>query len=157
MHNWLLEVDGLHEKWEEGELSPWEGEELGQFETADLHAIPQSIRQRLSTAEFQAYDSSRFGRATSCSVSEDNDADNDDTKELFLPPATLEQPLPGPVAGEVRIVRNLTHTQFRACLVKHFNILFQRNEIKWPRRLRTREQWRPPRHHQELAATEEGG
>ena len=48
----------------------------------------------------------------------------------------VEQPLPPPIAGEVRIVRNLTHNQFRNCLVEHFNILFLRNDIKWPRRLR---------------------
>jgi hypothetical protein len=104
-------VDGLHEKREEGEPSPWEGEELGQFEMADLHAIPRSIRQRLSAAEFQAYDSSRFGCATSCSASEENDAGNVDTEELFLPPvATFEQPLPEPVVGGTVQICGISHT-----------------------------------------------
>jgi hypothetical protein len=36
--------------------------------------------------------------------------------------ATLQQPLPEPVVGE-ELCGILTHTQFCACLVEHFNIL----------------------------------
>lgn len=51
---------------------------------------------------------------------------------IELLPPIVEQPLPPPIPGEVRLVRNLTHDQFRTCLVEHFNILFLRNKIKWP-------------------------
>jgi hypothetical protein len=85
-------------------------EELGQFEMANLHAIPQSIRQCLSAAEFQAYDSSCFGCATSCSASEGS--------QCHITTTTTRAS-----CGGIRIMRNLTHTQFRACLVEHFNIL----------------------------------
>ncbi len=34
MHNWLLEVDGLDDEWEQGKSSIWQGE-LGEFEEDD--------------------------------------------------------------------------------------------------------------------------
>jgi hypothetical protein len=62
LHNWLLEVDGLHENWEEGAAVNGKAMKLGSLKWIDSEAIPQHIRNRLSTTEFQAYDSSRFGR-----------------------------------------------------------------------------------------------
>jgi hypothetical protein len=41
LHNWLLEVDGLDERWESGMQSDWEGE-LGEHEEG---AIPDAIQK----------------------------------------------------------------------------------------------------------------
>ena len=35
---------------------------------------------------------------------------------------------------EVRVVRNLSLNFFRSRLVEHFNIMFRRRELKWPKR-----------------------
>jgi hypothetical protein len=56
---------------------------------------------------------------------------NDDEAEE--PEPTIAAPLP-PV-GQVRIVRKLTRDQFRSRLVDHFDILFHKNKIQWPRRV----------------------
>jgi hypothetical protein len=68
-----------------------------------------------------------------------NSADEHNKEELNATLASLEtvkEPmLPAAAGGPVRIVRKLTHDQFRSRLVDHFDILFKKNGIKWPRRL----------------------
>ena len=57
LHNMLLHVDGLDEKWEDGVASEWEGE-LGQFEPTD---IPEAIARLRSPDASRNYDLSRQG------------------------------------------------------------------------------------------------
>ena len=98
------------------------------FDDNDLELRPEHIRERLNL-----YD----GTIPS---SEDNDANEnnakeDDTDDINLEfMSTNEEPIPPAEAGQVRIVRKLTNDQFRGRLVEHFDILYKKNQIKWPRR-----------------------
>lgn len=125
LHNWLLEVDGLDEKWQEGASSPWEGE-LGQYDEEDIQLIPENIRRRLTPDELRMYDSSG---TRNLRENNESDSEDDDEEEELQP--TIAEPLP-PV-GQIRIVRKLTCNQFRSRLVDHFDILFSKNQIQWPR------------------------
>ena len=148
LHNWLLEVDGLDDQWELGVQSPWEGE-LGMFHPEDLELIPEHIRNRLSPIDLESYyDLSHSGTIMTTTV--DNvGVDDDEDEEAAVSAATtrrmiptIEEPLPSATSGVPRLVRKLSNKQFRDCLVEHFDILFQKNEIKWPRRFAAQ---RPPR------------
>jgi hypothetical protein len=134
LHNWLLEVDGLNEKWQDGVSSPWEGE-LGQFEEEDIQLIPENIRRRLTPDELRMYDSSDWN----LEASHECNGDNDDEVEDLDP--TIEEPLPPD--GQVRHVRKLTRDQFRSCLVDHFDILFRKNQIQWPCRVTAKQPTMP--------------
>lgn len=116
-HNWLLEVDGLDSPWDgvNAATSQWTGE-LGQLELSD---VPLALQRILSPAEIRDYDTSGVGATANASGTGDNDtADND-----------------AMAAGEdVRHVRNLSLQYFRSKLVEHFEIMFDRHEIIWPKR-----------------------
>ncbi len=63
MHNWLLEVDGLDDEWEQGKSSIWQGE-LGEFEEDDdatQHAF--ALRRLRTGSSFRNYDLSGMGVA----------------------------------------------------------------------------------------------
>ena len=146
LHNWLLKVDGLDEQSDQGVQSPWEGE-LGMFHPEDLELIPEHIRIRLTPTELESYDLSRTG-GTMTIDNADHAGDEDEDKEVdaatrILP--TIEEPLPTATSKRVRVVRKLSNKQFRDCLVEHFDILFQKNEIKWPRRFAAQQPPRMPR------------
>ena len=135
LHNWLLNIDGLDEEWTQGVLSLWEGE-LGQYDMDDIEFKPEHIRERLSSIEALChYDSSN---TLLHDGGDDDDCDNANPVVNTGTP-TIEEPLPPPSAGQVCIVRKLTNEQFRSRLVEHFNILYQKNEIKCPRRLGKRQ------------------
>ena len=135
LHNWLLEEDGLDERWEEGVASDWnqppdeQGNESGDD---DEDIIPDPIlrlRHPASRRSHDSYDSSGMGI--------ENDMDiagmslDDETDE----PDTEDDEHPDVPADHVFVVRELSLRTFRSRLVTHFDIAFQRNEIKWPRRL----------------------
>jgi hypothetical protein len=107
--------------------SPWEGE-LGQYDEEDIQLIPEHIRRRMTPDELQMYDSSGMNLGENNETS--NSVNDDEAEE---PEPTIAAPLP-PV-GQVRIVRKLTCDQFRSRLVDHFDILFRKNKIQWPRRV----------------------
>lgn len=136
LHNWLLDIDGLDERWMQGVPSPWEGE-LGQFDAEDLELIPEHIRARLELYDSSSRDDNAEQQDhLSSSADEHNDEELNATMVLLQ---TVEEPmLPAAPGGPVRIVRKLSHDQFRSRLVDHFDILFKKNEIKWPRRLGAR-------------------
>jgi hypothetical protein len=142
LHNWLLEVDGLDERWEEGVRSPWEGE-LGQYEEEDIELIPQNIRRRLTPDELRIYDSSGMHHVENDESDDESNACNNEGEEVE---PTIEEPLPPP--GQVRLVRKLTRDQFRRRLVEHFDILFRKNQIQWPRRVRAKQPTMPSQHVQ---------
>jgi hypothetical protein len=62
LHNWLLEVDGLDDKWEQGVPSSWEGE-LRNFEEGDFcnNTLPPVIKMLNSPAKFKKVDFSGMG------------------------------------------------------------------------------------------------
>jgi hypothetical protein len=58
LHNWLLEIDGLDEPWQDGMTSSWE-HELGQYDEEDIKVIQKTVRRRrLTPDEVRMYDSS---------------------------------------------------------------------------------------------------
>ena len=117
----------------QGVPSPWEGE-LGEFDAEDLELIPEHIRNRLELYNLSSDDIAEQDHDNS---SDEHDDEEYNTNMALL--QTVEEPmLPATSGGPVRIVRKLTHDQFRSRLVDHFDILFKKNEIKWPRRFGSR-------------------
>eukprot|EP00804_Cyclotella_cryptica_P000426 CCRYP_020668-RA/>CCRYP_020668-RA protein AED:0.19 eAED:0.16 QI:0/-1/0/1/-1/1/1/0/308 len=117
LHNMLLEVDGLDQPWD-GVIAPtstWEGE-LGDLNTED---VPLALRRLLSPAVVRNYDTSSMGLAT-CSQ-EDSALENiiNETNEQLDTP--------------VRQVHLLSMPFFRSRLVDHFDILWRRGQLVWPR------------------------
>jgi len=91
--------------------------------------IPDEIRRRLTPDELRMYDS----LGMHCGGDHERDCGNDGEEQEVEP--TIEESLPP--AGQVRLVtRKLTQKQFRSLLVDHFDILFQKNQIQWPCRVR---------------------
>ncbi len=64
LHNWLLDIDGLSEKWEDGVrycVSDWEGE-LGGIEFDGIHKdIPNALARLSENLNPRNYDSSGLG------------------------------------------------------------------------------------------------
>ena len=56
--------------------------------------------------------------------------------------------MPSVASGQVRMIRKLSNDQFRSRLGEHFDILYKKNAIKWPRRLESRPLAIPCNHHQ---------
>jgi hypothetical protein len=135
LHNWLLEIDGLDVRWEDGISSDWE-RELGQHdcfdETTDNNidngALPDAIRRLIAPVASRTYDLSSMGRGN-----DRVDSSLDDMDE-----AAVEDPAPHelpPIDEDgVTNVRDLSLDYFRRKLITHFDIAFQRGEVIWPRR-----------------------
>jgi hypothetical protein len=127
LHNWLLEHDGLNKKWDSGKLSSDWDSHLGEFENANFvekYSPPDAIARLQKPEEWHAYDSSRFG------------LDRDEIKELSnsyekdigcneLIESDNEKPI---------CVRNLSQSYFRDRLIEHFDILYERGDLIWPKR-----------------------
>jgi hypothetical protein len=62
LHNWLLEIDGLDDKWTEGEASEWEGD-LGIFDSTEevMENVPFDIQHLHGTQPLHNYDASGIG------------------------------------------------------------------------------------------------
>jgi len=122
LHNWLLEVDGLDEKWEDGHVSSWQGE-LGEHE--GNNRIPQAIRRLLTPAQARNYDTSGMGMGSDCVTTDaaDNQQDEDEDNN------TVETDLEGRI-----LVGSMSLRAFRKRLITHFDIVFKKREIKWPKR-----------------------
>ena len=122
LHNWLLEVDGLDQRWDgvNAITSEWTGD-LGELDPTD---VPLALSRIMSPADIRLCDTSTVGGLSedggTCVFSND-DEDTDDT-------------LTNNVTEGLRKVRHLSLDFFRSRLVDHFNIKFDRNEIIWPKR-----------------------
>jgi hypothetical protein len=125
LHNWLLEADGLDEEWEGGVSSDWEGE-LGEHDEEDVaRNLPAAIANLHSPAERRRYDTS--------GMSFGDDVEMDDLENVTQPDASMNVDEMEDSDG-VRIVRNLSLAFFRARLIEHFDIRWQRHELVWPQR-----------------------
>jgi len=120
LHNWLLEHDGLDERWESGVQSDWEGE-LGQHNEQE---VANAIHNLRNPAECRGYDMSGM------SFGNDVDLDIEGTvtmgEEISSDNFTSQD--------GVRIVCKLSQKHFRQKLVEHFDILWRRNDLVWPQR-----------------------
>ena len=119
LHNWLLDIDGLSNKWNDGVLvSDWDGE-LGQMDFDGLReSIPISIAQLSTNLDPRNFDLSNMGPGEDVvgeiyhgDRGEEEDMDHDD---LMTP------------------VNSTSLVYIRRQLVVHFLIMFARNLIKWP-------------------------
>ena len=95
----------------------WEGE-LGNLEPEDL---PLALWRALSPSEIRAYDTSALGLDRS-SEGQDEEVVEDGAEH------GSEDGAEG-----VRVVRKLSLKYFRSKLVEHFDILWSRNQVVWPR------------------------
>ena len=117
LHNMLLEVDGLDQPWDgvTAPTSSWEGE-LGNMDTED---VPLALRRLLAPAVFRNYDTSSMGSQAVATQESNFDEVVHERNELL--------------DTNVRQVNLLTMSFFRSRLVEHFDILWRRGELIWPR------------------------
>jgi hypothetical protein len=127
LHNWLLEIDGLNERWADGIPSKWEGP-LGENEN-DVPDASRAILNLQNPAHARSY-------GTSVSAGDDDkepaQAAFDTTNPII---AGMDHQQQRNTASSIQVVRYLTLDEFRKRLVTHVNIAFHRNELQWPRRL----------------------
>ena len=125
LHNMLLEVDGLSEGWEDGTPSEWNGE-LGRHELHDvLGNVPDAITRLMSPSAVRAFDCATLNPRQQLPTAPIVEIANNDSDNLSEQENEYEQ------LG-ASVVKNLSLKYFRAKLVEHFEIAFERNEIVWP-------------------------
>ena len=126
LHNWLLNIDGLSGEWNNGvPVSDWEGP-IGGMDLEGIDAVVANRIARLSkNLNPRNYDSSGMGPGndvvgevygfcdSNCEEGNDEGVETSTTMELKI--SSLSQPY------------------FRSKLVAHFSILFERNQIVWPK------------------------
>jgi len=119
LHNWLLDIDGLSDKWNDGVLvSDWDGE-LGQMDFDGLvESIPNSIARLSTNLDPCNYDLSNMGPGEDV-VGEICHGDRGEEEEIEH--------------GVMTCVNSMSLVYFRRQLVVHFSIMFAQNLIKWPR------------------------
>ena len=123
LHNWLLDIDGLDLKWENGVRSDWEGP-LGYHDSFDVENYVPFAIQRLAVVcpDARTFDSSGMG-------------EGDDGGGVNIPCEML----PGIVnnnattADGARIVRLLSQQYFKGKLVEHFDIMWTQRTLQWPK------------------------
>lgn len=123
LHNMLLEVDGLDEKWNDGVGSEWEGE-AGLHESDDIGRI-RAITRLNNPSAARAFDCSGMGEGDD-RIEEEDTAEEDTAGEDTAGDATEEQAM--------KTVCQVSFEHFRTKLVNHFDIAFQRRELQWPKR-----------------------
>jgi len=118
LHNWLLEIDGLDNKWG----SEWQGG-MGDIQEDDL---PQSVRTLLDQESLMVnYNGSGMGLGDDGSSSISQQESSDEQAEDFA--GNFQE-----VHGAI-LVRKLSMKQFRDRLIRHFDIAFQKRELQWPK------------------------
>ncbi len=124
-HNFVLEADGLHEQWNNGVPSDWEGQ-LGHHNTRDVNTfLPPAILRALRPVQISQFDPSGMetGNDHEANMDIDPDADPDMGDDTACGNKTT------------RIVRHLSLHYFRKKLVEHFSIRFSQNRVQWPSRI----------------------
>ena len=126
LHNKLLEIDGLSEQWMNGIPSDWE------TEVDDYDSLPFSLKRLSNPGTCRNFDISGMGMG--------NDVEKDGIiSEMEIPnfDKLVNRQMEHPY--EVKCVKDLPLSIFRQNLIRHFNIAFIKNEIKWPKRMREKQ------------------
>mmetsp|Transcript_55611 Transcript_55611/g.126407 ORF Transcript_55611/g.126407 Transcript_55611/m.126407 type:complete len:530 (+) Transcript_55611:324-1913(+) len=139
LHNFLLEADGLNERWEEGVKSDREGP-MEDHDEADVPLIFQRVRGGTVHTDFSGMgnggDESPPGEAFGTERSGGSTAPN--SRGSATSPAGGEASAivgsAGASASGRKEVRMMEFETFRQKLVTHFSIKWERKEIKWPSR-----------------------
>jgi len=132
LHNWLLDVDGLSENWENGVLSVWEGP-MGQhsIDAVRMHAAPSVLHDLQNDNELRTYNASRVFVESRCLRTIDCDmAELPDENENV----SVTEDFDGPEC-DASIICNtyhLTLKQFCAKLVEHYGVMSAQTKVKWP-------------------------
>jgi hypothetical protein len=125
LHNWLLDIDGLSNKWNDGVLvSDWDGE-MGRMDFDGLcESIPNSIARLSSNLDPRNYDISNMGPGEDVvgEIYHGDRGGEDEEDEDCMEHGQLMTP-----------VNSMSLVYFRRQLIVHFLIMFARNLIKWPR------------------------
>ena len=121
LHNWLLDIDGLSDKWNDGVLvSNWDGD-LGQMDFDGLdESIPNSIARLSTNLDPRNYDLSNMGPG------------EDVVGEICHGDRGEEEVIAEHDHGVMMPVNSMSLVYFRRQLVVHFLIMFAHNLIKWP-------------------------
>ena len=122
LHNWLLTVDGLDEKWQDGVASDWEGS-LGLHEQ-----YPTALQHLMSPEACRNYDAAKYHRAAGIHDRDNYDEDSDPTS-THRGRESLDETGATPV-------KDLSLDFFRSKLIRHFAIAYGKHEISWPARHR---------------------
>ena len=131
LHNWLLEVDGLDERWQDGVASDWEvsNEDTDDDVTSTSDTPGALLRLRHPVRQRNYNDTSGMGPGDDVLLTENVLEEAYDCSEIVVGVND------GNVGLSMQKVRNMTLIEFRQKLVTHFNIAFQKNELQWPRQL----------------------
>ena len=125
LHNWLLHVDGMSVQWDG---------DVGLFDIDESDGnVPFAIRRLQTGAEQRNYDSSGMGPG----FIDDNEeiTDKDDNMSQVECDADIFQNISDEInQSGINNVNQLSSYLMRDKLIKHVDILFHRNEIKWPKR-----------------------
>ena len=114
----LLEVDGLATKWREGVPSYWEDK------VDDMSTLPFALRCLARASGKTSFDLSGMGRGNDIDANMPVPGNNDEHNVSDTNQGT----------EEAISVKDMSYNSFRAKLVRHFNIAFHFNEVKWPSR-----------------------
>ena len=136
LHNWLLEVDGLDENWEDGVQSFWEADD---DRNTDISSREHQQQKDLPDAIFRLYnpDSTRMFEATAAVENEADRAEEPSTTSTCdtIPASNNDGSRED---DSIKMVCSMTLAEFRSKLVTQFSIAFERNEVIWPRRFGNR-------------------
>ncbi len=130
LHNWLLDIDGLSQNWQNGVPSEWEGP-MGQHsaDTVRLHATPTVLENLHDDEQIRNFDSS------DAIASQYSETTNDGDGDYKSGDVSVQDSLEATAGGdEFLIMHHLKLKDFRARLVEHFTIMDARNQIHWPER-----------------------
>ena len=127
LHNFLLNEDGMDKIWTDGWLQP----QFARHSDEDLQKVYRDKEGKWIRDGHRELDTTGFGsrlptwsKPTEEEIGSDDPQDDDDN-----PP---EQEMAGPEG--FRPVNTLSLRDFRNMLVEHFDILFSKGEVKWPKR-----------------------
>ena len=128
-------MDGLDQNWEAGVPSDWEGE-LGDNDPEELQRFAPFAIQRLQNPK--QFGSRQHENASTAprplngqqrdrETEETTDGNDDDQSEGSIGIGERED------ENGAIFINSLSYTEFRSLLVEHFDILFRRHRIVWPR------------------------
>jgi hypothetical protein len=133
LHNWLLEIDGLASSWNNGisteAESDWNGA-LGEHDPDDNHVVPRAIMNLHNPVAMRTYDLSGMGPGSDAIFEDAHNPDCGDASSDYVDHSFDNSDSTGTTAPTA--VRKLPLVEFRKRLITHFDIAYQRREIKWP-------------------------
>ena len=136
LHNYLLEVDGLAAKWEEGVRSPYESD-LGLHDDNDvphLAAYADVVDKNGNRLFADVHDLSGMGTRSDLEEDdEDEDDDDEEDEEDEKENEVVEEAHLQPTEV-VTPIRHLSLNSFRKKLITHFEYKWGLRQIIWPSR-----------------------